>query len=58
MNSETNKRLAIINNGPYKNRACLILEEVNYVNTDRLKWFRILLDNKVLLMANKNIKFI
>jgi hypothetical protein len=58
MNSETNKRLAIINNGPYKNKACLILEEVNCVTTDHLKWFRILLDNKVLLMSNKNIKFI
>ena len=58
MNSESNKRLAIINNGPYKSKTCLVLEEVNYVNTDHLKWFRILLDEKVLLMSNKNIKFI
>lgn len=58
MHSETNKRLAIINNGPYKNNACLILEEINRVNCDHLKWFKILLDNKVLLMSNKNIEFI
>ena len=58
MKRKTDSRLGIINSGSHKGSACLIIDEYTYVNTDRLKWFRILLNNNILVMSNKNITFL
>ena len=58
MDSKSLNRLGIIKNGNYKGVPCLVIGEYNYVTTDRLKWFRILLNNNVLVMSNNNITFL
>ena len=58
MKRKTNNRLGIINSGNYKGSTCLVIDEYNCVTTDRLKWFRILLNNNILVMSNKNITFL
>ncbi len=58
MKRKTRNRLGIINSGNYKGDPCLVIDEYNNVTTDRLKWFRILLNNNILVMSNKNITFL
>ena len=58
MKRKTDNRLGIINSGNHKGSPCLIIDEYTYINTDRLKWFRILLNNNILVMSNKSITFL
>ena len=58
MKRKTDNRLGIINSGNYKGLPCLVIDEYTYVTTERLKWFRILLNNDILVMSNKNITFL
>ncbi len=58
MHAETVNRLGIINCGILKGCFCLVLYECNYINTDKLKWFKIYVDNKKISMSNNDINFL
>ena len=58
MKRKTDNRLGIINSGNHKGSTCLIIDEYTRVTTDRLKWFRILLNNNILVISNNNITFL
>jgi len=58
MHTKTTNRLGIINNGTFKGFYCLVLYECEYINSDRLKWFKIYVDNKKISMSNNNINFL
>lgn len=58
MKRKTDNRLGIINSGNHKGSTCLIIDEYTRVTTDRLKWFRILLNKNILVISNKSITFL
>ena len=58
MHAETINKLGIINYGTFKGCYCLILYECDYINTDKLKWFKIYVNNEKISMSNNNIVFL
>lgn len=58
MNTELEKKLGVVNFGNMKGYVCIILYECDYIKTDRLKWFKILVDNQILIVSNNNVSFL
>jgi len=52
-----NARLAIVKSGKAKGKFCLILGTSDYILNSKLKFHTVLLENKILKYANKNLLF-
>ena len=51
-------RLAVVKSGRSKGKFCLILSTSDYILDSKIKFHTVLLDDKILKYANKNLMFI
>ena len=58
MNTELESKLGVVNWGSMKGSVCIILYECDYIKADRLKWFKILVENQILSVSNNNVSFL
>jgi hypothetical protein len=58
MNIKPDYKIGIIRNGFLRGDVCIVLYECNYISSDKLKWFKILVNNRVLSMSNNNINLL
>jgi hypothetical protein len=51
-------KLGYITTGTFKGDYCLVLDQCDYINTDRLLWFKIYVNNRLIQMSKHNIKIL
>ena len=52
-----NAKLAVIKSGRSKGKFCLILSTSDYILNSKLKFHTVLVENRILKYANKNLLF-